>query len=191
MAKGKGWHRESRRHSLASRGVKTAVPKSQAMMKVRTEKPTRERVKKVGDRVILTGNTAKAMNFYEGIIKDIGKTDEGKRIYYVRREGNPFATPFLGSNVKLKEQTPIGITKEGFLIVKGKTPDKVNEFYRINGVYAYESYIPYTNTSSTLVYFVSGSNGDEFGQYTTKLKALDKAREMSKLTQEQRKKYDE
>lgn len=29
----KGWHRESRRHSLASRGVKTAVPKAEAMMK--------------------------------------------------------------------------------------------------------------------------------------------------------------
>lgn len=29
----KGWHRESRRHSLASKGVKTSIPKSSAMMK--------------------------------------------------------------------------------------------------------------------------------------------------------------
>lgn len=54
----------------------------------------------VGDKVALTGNTAKAMDFRKGIIRKIGKTNNGKRIYYVSRLDSTFTTPFLTNNIK-------------------------------------------------------------------------------------------
>lgn len=81
-------------------------------------------------------------------------------------------------------------TKEGFTIVSGKRNDS-KIIFRKNGVYISKSYIPYTHTSSTIVYFVSGSNGDEYGQFTNKKSALKKARKMAKLSLQERRKFDE
>lgn len=41
-----------------------------------------------------------------------------------------------------------------------------------NNIYAQESLIPWDENQSTIVYFVSGINGDEFGQFPTLVKAL-------------------
>jgi len=65
------------------------------------------------------------------------------------------------------------------------------EIFRKNGVYAMETYIPYTYTSWIIVYFVSGTNGDEYGQFASKAKALIKARKMVKLNESKRKRFDE
>ena len=81
-------------------------------------------------------------------------------------------------------------TKEGFRIVQGHR-NTSKEIFRKNGVYVMESFVPYTNTASTLVYFVSGSNGDEYGQFQTKIKALQKARKMASLSLEERRGFDE
>jgi len=63
--------------------------------------------------------------------------------------------------------------------------------FRKNGVYVSASHIPQTYTSSKLIYFVSGSNGDEYGQFKTKAPALNKARKMAKLSLTKRRKFDE
>lgn len=60
-----------------------------------------------------------------------------------------------------------------------------------NGVYVSESLIAQTYTYAYIVYFVSGTNGDEFGQFDTLEKALEKATEMSRLTQLERAAHDQ
>lgn len=82
------------------------------------------------------------------------------------------------------------ITKEGFEIVHGHV-EGIEDIYNKRGVYAYKSYVPYTHTSSTKVYFVSDTTGNEFGQFPTKEQALKVARKMSALSFEERKKYDQ
>lgn len=47
-----------------------------------------------------------------------------------------------------------------------------------NGIYVSESLIPYDYETATIIFFVSGDNGDEFGQFPSLQKALDKAREV-------------
>lgn len=79
---------------------------------------------------------------------------------------------------------------EGFEIVKGNRQGG-KELYHQNGVIMYRSYIPYTYTSSLKVYFVSGSNGDEFGQFTTRDKADKVAKKMSSLSLQERRGYDQ
>lgn len=63
--------------------------------------------------------------------------------------------------------------------------------YELNGVYVDESLIPWDHTSCTRVYFVSGTNGDEFGQFPALGEAMVKARAMSSLSQAERRKFDE
>ena len=67
----------------------------------------------------------------------------------------------------------------------------MNEYYRNNGVYAYASEIPQTYTTSKTVHFVSGDNGDEFGQFETQQQAIDKAVEMAKFSEAERKQFDQ
>lgn len=60
-----------------------------------------------------------------------------------------------------------------------------------DGVQVYLTYIPHTYTSCTKVYFVSGDNGDEFGQFATEEAAMVKAQWMLSLTKDERRKYDQ
>lgn len=46
--------------------------------------------------------------------------------------------------------------------------------------YAYLSYIPWDECTSTLVYFVTGINGDEFGQFKSRDEAVGKLTEVEK-----------
>lgn len=55
-----------------------------------------------------------------------------------------------------------------------------------NGVKAYASLIPYDDDYATKVWFVSGDNGDEFGQYPNKSLALSAAIAVSKMNPQQR-----
>ena len=43
------------------------------------------------------------------------------------------------------------------------------------GVYVYESLIPYTFTSAHKVFFVSGVDGKEYGQFASQDRAVEKA----------------
>jgi hypothetical protein len=60
-----------------------------------------------------------------------------------------------------------------------------------NGVYVQKSFIMQTERETAIVYFVSGTNGDEFGQFTTAEKAIEKARAMAQLSEKERGKFDE
>jgi hypothetical protein len=84
--------------------------------------------------------------------------------------------------------------KKGFTVIRNTDTDamKINgkETFRENGVYAYVSVIPYCERTSTIVHFVSGTNGDEFGQFPTSAMAKEKAREMAKLTESERAAFD-
>lgn len=66
----------------------------------------------------------------------------------------------------------------------------VREFYRENGIYAYESLIPQCRNTAKLVYFVSGTKGDEYGQFDTEAEATLHARHIAILDEEQRKSYE-
>lgn len=66
----------------------------------------------------------------------------------------------------------------------------MREFFRSNGVYAYECGIPQTRTDSKAVFFVSGLNGDEFGQYDNEVAATSRAVEMARHSEVERKKFD-
>lgn len=68
---------------------------------------------------------------------------------------------------------------------------KTAEFFKENGVYAYLFFSPYCEYYVTEVYFVSGSNGDEFGQFATMAEALTKARQMAKLSESERRAFDQ
>lgn len=61
----------------------------------------------------------------------------------------------------------------------------------LGDVYVYLSAVPYCHKSKTLVYFVSGKNGDEFGQYAESVDAKNKARAMAALSKDERRIYDE
>lgn len=60
-----------------------------------------------------------------------------------------------------------------------------------NGVELVLHSLPYSNSQNKLVYFVSGDNGDEFGQYPDRDSAFKKYMQMIALTEEERRKYDE
>lgn len=63
--------------------------------------------------------------------------------------------------------------------------------FKQGDVYAQLSVLAYSDRDFTEVYFVSDKQGNEFGQYATKEGALKKAKEMAKLSLDDRKKYDE
>lgn len=64
-------------------------------------------------------------------------------------------------------------------------------FYQNNGVYAYLSLVPYDYNHVTVVYFVSGTNGDEFGQFKNIEDAIKRAREIAGLSQSERRLFDQ
>jgi hypothetical protein len=87
------------------------------------------------------------------------------------------------------------VNKKGFTVILNNDAEAMKaegkESFRENGVYAYTSIIPYCERTSTVVHFVSGTNGDEFGQFEAPALANEKARKMAKLTEAQRAAYDE
>lgn len=72
----------------------------------------------------------------------------------------------------------------------GKFPSG-KEIFRGNGIYVYQGNIGKTYTSYSIVYFVSGVDGDEYGQFANKNDALKKAKKMSKIKLSERRKFDE
>jgi len=50
------------------------------------------------------------------------------------------------------------------------------EIYRNGSIYISKNVIPQTHTYAIYVYFVSGDNGDEFGQFATAEEAISKAK---------------
>lgn len=79
--------------------------------------------------------------------------------------------------------------KKGFECVPTNTVS-YEECFRSNGVYVTLSPIGYSHREDKLIYFVSGSNGDEFGQFATKEAAIEKAKKMAALTEDERKVFD-
>jgi len=67
----------------------------------------------------------------------------------------------------------------------------VHEYFRENGVYAYSTLIPETHNWAKRVHFVSGSNGDEFGQFPSQSQALQMALRMAKLSEAERRHFDQ
>ena len=63
--------------------------------------------------------------------------------------------------------------------------------YQENGVYVQSCWIPYDESNAYKVYFVSGTNGDEFGQFHELTGALTKARAMAKYPESERRQFDE
>lgn len=60
-----------------------------------------------------------------------------------------------------------------------------------NGVYVQKSFIMQTERETAIVYFVSGTNGDEFGQFPTQEKAVAQAEEMAKHSEKDRRQFDQ
>lgn len=54
-----------------------------------------------------------------------------------------------------------------------------------------KSLIPYCYETSTIVYFVDGTNGDSYGQYATKQEALERYNYLIKLSDEDRRNEDQ
>lgn len=59
-----------------------------------------------------------------------------------------------------------------------------------NGVYVQKSFIAQTHRETAVVFFVSGTNGDEFGQFPTKETAVAQAKAMAVYPENQRKQFD-
>jgi hypothetical protein len=85
------------------------------------------------------------------------------------------------------------IDSKGYENIKTKQNEEIpsKEIWKKNGVYVYKSYIPQTYTSSAIVYFVYGTNGDSYGQFPNEEKAIAKAKKMASLSEEERRKFDE
>ncbi len=85
--------------------------------------------------------------------------------------------------------------KQGFTITRisqqaaMETPAR--EFFRDNSIYAYESLVPNTPREATRVFFVSGDNGDEFGQFKSEGDARLRAVFIAGLTPEERAQHQE
>lgn len=78
-----------------------------------------------------------------------------------------------------------------FDMVKTDTNEcSILECFNEDGIYINDTLIPYDYEYSKRVFFVSGINGDEFGQFPTYQQAIRKAKKMVSLTQEERHTYD-
>lgn len=64
------------------------------------------------------------------------------------------------------------------------------KLFEENGVYVNKSFIPYCYETTKIVFFVSGTNGDEFGQYETAEAAINKAKEMAQYPEKLRRQFD-
>jgi NADPH-dependent curcumin reductase CurA len=87
------------------------------------------------------------------------------------------------------------VNKKGFAITRisqqaaMETPART--VFNESGISAYESLIPETPNTATRVFFVSGANGDEYGQFATDILAIAKAREIVALPASQRVQYEQ
>ncbi|WP_274644712.1 hypothetical protein [Pseudomonas serbica] len=70
-------------------------------------------------------------------------------------------------------------TEDGYELVKIDSQSAMNApkdvYFDTDGVSAYSCLIPENNELAKRVHFVSGADGDEYGQFTTKDKAKAKA----------------
>lgn len=64
-------------------------------------------------------------------------------------------------------------------------------FYDFNGIQGYTTFIPWDYDRVQIVHFVSGNNGDEYGQFVTIEEAITKARFMASVPVEERRQYDQ
>ncbi len=76
----------------------------------------------------------------------------------------------------------------GFEIVEKE--GKSEEVFRKNGVYVRKSYVAYSYWEWSVNYFVNDLNGNSYGIYPTKAKALVKAKKMANLSSEKRRVFD-
>lgn len=60
-----------------------------------------------------------------------------------------------------------------------------------DGVYVARQSLGYTYTTSSVVYFVSGDDGDEYGQFAEEWKALARARFIRSVPRERRREHDQ
>ena len=71
--------------------------------------------------------------------------------------------------------------KNGMRVYKnGECDLPLGERFNVGDFYVSAQMIDYTYTHSTLVYFVSSNNGDEFGQFATEQQAIDKCIKVAK-----------
>lgn len=83
------WHNESRRHSLASKGVKTAIAKKPLMMGDSYEKPTVYPIYKIQQADIILNNKVK-----KEAIKELKEKGYPYHVYFQ----TPFQFRFIGTN---------------------------------------------------------------------------------------------
>ena len=62
--------------------------------------------------------------------------------------------------------------------VKTSESNKTQTIFQNGDVYVVITFIPYDYKVSTIVYFVSNENGDEYGQYSNASEAIDKANQV-------------
>lgn len=67
-----------------------------------------------------------------------------------------------------------------FQIVKTSENNKSQTIFDNGTIYVYLAFIDYTYREQKIVFFVSGKNGDEFGQFATAGEAIDKANSIKK-----------
>lgn len=144
----------------------------------KVEKKTKAVAKKVEKKVEKVETVAKAD--VEKIKADIAKFKKelenkslpaslAKKIKDKLAQAEKDLKAALGTKASAKKDDDSYIDKKGFLKVIGEKKSK--EHSKGGGYYISETYVPYDDKYSTRVYFVSGDNGDEFGQYPTLEKA--------------------
>lgn len=89
------------------------------------------------------------------------------------------------AEVKIDDMPTAYLDKRGYRVVNVKTRDeawdcKMEIFAENSDVYAYAILIPYCERTATVVYFVSGRNGDEFGQFPNEARARTRFCEITK-----------
>lgn len=77
------------------------------------------------------------------------------------------------------------ITEDGYELVKADSQSAMNTprhvYFDTDGVSAYSCLIPETHDLAKRVHFVSGADGNEYGQFTTEDKAKEKAASVVRL----------
>jgi ElaB/YqjD/DUF883 family membrane-anchored ribosome-binding protein len=126
-----------------------------------------------GDKVVIKGTK------YDGNTAVITFADPQGFHYLVELSNGRY----VGREIGLKFED-IGeiFDKKGFLKVLTEDNNKQKFHSKSKGYYINESYVPYDKKYSTRVYFVSGDNGDEFGQFPTLAEARKKLSEIKKVT---------
>tara|TARA_Y100001936_G_C16025465_1_gene642221 strand:- start:459 stop:734 length:276 start_codon:yes stop_codon:yes gene_type:complete len=85
--------------------------------------------------------------------------------------------------------------KQGFTLTRisseaaMETPPR--HFFDRDGITAYESLVPNTHREARRIFYVSGKNGDEFGQFPTEVEAKEQARFIADLPANERSQYEQ